>query len=246
MARWIIGATLGSTNREKSVYLVNTLFLSIRGIIMRSVLNLLFPRKCVLCQAILKWNEANICRSCGKDHTPRPKGKKKLRYIDDWYGLWHYQGKVRESIHRYKFSGRQNYAQSYAALLADQLQADPSWDVITYVPISRRRYKSRGYDQGRLLAEGLGRELKIKAMPLIKKIAETETQSRLQGEAQRRANVIGVYRCVHIEQIRGKHILLVDDVLTSGATACECAKELKMTGASSVFLATVAASPALK
>lgn len=213
---------------------------------MGSILNLLFPRKCVLCQKLLSREESAICPECDKEHPFRSPGKTKLRFIDSWYTLWNYREDVRESIHRYKFSGRQNYAGCYGQLLARNLPDDAEWDVITWVPVSRRRSASRGYDQGKLLAQALSRELEIPERKLLWKIRNTVPQSSLQGEASRRANIIGAYICKNESEVSGKRILIVDDVLTTGATACECAKVLRIAGAESVSLATVAAAARIK
>ncbi len=213
---------------------------------MKSILDLLYPRKCVLCQKLLTWDEEAICPICAAEYQPRPVGKTKLRFIDGWYSLWRYQDQVRESIHRFKFSGRQNYGKIYARLLATQLLEKGTWDIVTGVPISRSRYKSRGYDQGRLLAQGLASELGIPEIQLLRKILDAKPQSTIHGEAHRRANVLGAYVVRNEKSLKGKRILLVDDVLTTGSTASECARTLKTAGADTVYLVTVAVASGMK
>lgn len=210
--------------------------------------NLLFPRKCVLCQKVLSRHEESLCDACCAEMQPRPMGKQKLKYIARWYALWEYQDKVPESIHRFKFGTRQSYAAEYAKLLADELDAleFPEPDLISWVPISKHRRRSRGYDQAQLLAKSLSDEVDIPWAKTLVKTVDNPPQSTIRGDAQRRANVLGAYRAADAEQVQNKKILLVDDVLTTGATAGECARVLLTAGAKEVSLVTVAAVPRMK
>lgn len=211
-------------------------------------LNLLYPRKCVLCQRILSRNEESLCHTCRSQIQPRPMGKHKLPHIARWYALWEYQEPVPESIHRFKFRMRQSYAQEYAKLLAEELEAldFPEPDMISWVPISKKRRSSRGYDQAQLLAKSLSEEVDIPWVRTLHKIVNNPPQSTIRGDAQRRANVLGAYRVADADQIKDKKILLLDDVLTTGATAGECARMLLTAGAKEVALVTVAAVPRMK
>ena len=92
-----------------------------------------------------------------------------------------------------------------------------------------------------LLAQAVGKELGMDPVSTLRKIRNNRPQSRIHGQAQRRANVLGVYRTVCPEQLEGKRILLLDDIVTTGATAGECARVLLTAGAKEVhcgFLAT--------
>ncbi len=211
-------------------------------------LNLLFPRKCVLCQRILSREEDSLCHTCRVEIQPRPMGKQKLPHIARWYALWEYQDQVPESIHRFKFRMRQSYAGEYAKLLADQLEdlEFPEPDMISWVPISKKRRRSRGYDQARLLSKSIAEEVDIPWVRALDKIVDNPPQSTIRGDAQRRANVLGAYRVVDAELVRDKKILLIDDVLTTGSTAGECARVLLTAGAKEVSLVTVAAVPRMK
>ncbi|MBR4864596.1 MAG: ComF family protein [Oscillospiraceae bacterium] len=113
-------------------------------------------------------------------------------------------------------------------------------DVITWAPVSFLRRFNRGYDQAELIAVALGKELGIPVKRLLKKQRHTRAQSTLNGASERKANIQGAYRAINIADIPGKNILLVDDVLTTGATSNECARILKTAGAESICLATVA------
>jgi ComF family protein len=119
-------------------------------------------------------------------------------------------------------------------------QSQPDgFDVLTWIPVSRLRRIRRGYDQVELLAKAVGRELGIQPVPLLKKVRHNRPQSGLKDAAARRANVLGVYEA--LPGAEGKHILLVDDIVTSGATLLECARTLQEAGAASVRCVAVAA-----
>ena len=208
------------------------------------ILSLLFPRKCVLCRSLLEKTETDLCRKCRLDAPEYGRTKEKLQFLDSFTAVWYYEENVRGSILRYKFYGARSYAPAYARLLAMKLlQSElPEFDLVTWVPISRLRRFRRGYDQGELLARALSRELDVCCLPALKKIRHNQRQSGIVGQAERRANVLGVYRAMNPDRIRGKRILLLDDVLTTGATAGECARTLLTAGAREVHCAVIAAA----
>jgi len=205
---------------------------------------LLYPPKCVLCGKLLNREETDLCHSCRCDTTDFPDSNLKLPYLAHWTALWYYEGTVRGSILRFKFHGRRSYAQTYGRLLAMKLLSkDTSFDILTWVPISRLRRWRRGYDQVQLIAEAVGKELGITPLPTLTKIRHNRPQSRLGNAARRRANVLGAYRAAISEPINGKRVLLLDDIITTGATAGECARILLTAGAKEVSCAAVAAAP---
>ena len=206
--------------------------------------NWLFPEKCVLCGRILEKNEMDLCHKCRIEAPECGISRTKYPFLDSWTALWHYQDKVRRSILRYKFYGRRNYAAAYARMLGVKLLKEEraEFDLITWVPISAKRLKKRGFDQGQLLAENLGEELKIPVTPLLKKIRDNPPQSGIVGHAHRKANVLGAYIMTDSQTLKGKRILLLDDILTTGATAGECARVLLTAGAEEVHLAVIAAA----
>ena len=156
--------------------------------------------------------------------------------------MWYYKDNVRSSILRYKFGGKRHYAAAYARLLAIKLQTEglDDFDVLTWVPISPLRYLKRGYDQVRLLADALGQELNVEPVQTLKKIRNTPPQSGIPDASRRRANVLGAYKAVNTTVFAGKRVLLLDDILTTGATASECTRVLLTAGASEVNLAVLA------
>ena len=207
-------------------------------------LELIFPSRCVLCGKCLKRGEMDLCEDCRKNILNCCPGRRRLQFLDSWTAVWYYEGNVRRSLLRYKFSGRRGYAQSYGRLLAMKLLREypEGFDLITWVPISSLRKLRRGYDQVELLAKAVGAELGIKPRRLLKKHRHNPPQSGISGMAQRRANVLGVYRVADAEIIKGKRILLLDDIITTGATAGECARVLLTAGAEEVHCAAIAAA----
>ena len=204
----------------------------------------LFPDKCILCGRILDKQEMDLCHHC-RIHAPEcPVLHSKYPYLNNWLALWYYEDEVRRSLLRYKFYGKRSYANGYARLLGMKLLREDraDFDVMTWIPISEKRRRKRGFDQVELLAQHLGVELGIKPQPLLKKIRDNPAQSGIVGQAERRANVLGVYQVVDPEAVRGKRVLLLDDIVTTGATAGECARVLLTAGAKEVHFAVIAAA----
>lgn len=116
------------------------------------------------------------------------------------------------------------------------------YDLVTWVPLSRRRLRERGYDQARLLARSTARELGLPLTPTLHKQRNTQPQSGTGDAAKRRANIAGAYRMKQGADVTGKRVLLMDDIVTTGATLSECARVLGKAGAEQVVCATVARS----
>lgn len=208
------------------------------------LMELLFPPKCVLCRKLLKSGEIDLCRECRAD-APEYAGKKiNIRFLDSFAAVWYYEGNVRRSLLRFKFYNARSYGVSYGRILAMRLQREypDGFDMLTWVPVSRLRKLRRGYDQVELLAKAVGRELGLSPVPTLKKIRNNRPQSRLKDPAARRANVLGAYRLLEGAAVKGKRVLLLDDILTTGATAGECARVLLSAGAKEVHCAAVAAA----
>lgn len=204
---------------------------------------LLFPRKCVLCGQLLEKNETDICHTCLRENESWKNGKEKISFVASCTVLWYYKGNIRNSLLRFKFSGRRSYAGAYARQLALKLsQQEELPDLITWVPIHPSKLRRRGYDQVELIARELSRELGVEAVCTVRKIRKNRTQSTLSGTAERKANVLGVYSPVHQDWFYGKKILLLDDIITTGATMSECARVLMTFGAARVDAAAVAAA----
>ena len=213
-----------------------------RGI--SALLDLLYPPKCPFCQQVLERGEEGLCRRCQRE-LPWITGEVKEQTVEFCAAclspLW-YRDKAAEGVRRYKFRGKSLYAGLFGTLMAqcvhDRL-SEPV-DLVTWVPLSEKRLRERGYDQSRLLAERVAEELELPAARTLEKWHDTPAQSLIDDPSARRANVRGVYRPAEDCSVEGKHILLVDDVTTSGATLSECAACLRAAGAAAVTALTLA------
>ncbi|HEX7049626.1 MAG TPA: ComF family protein [Longimicrobiales bacterium] len=148
-------------------------------------------------------------------------------------------------VHRLKYHGWR----ALAGFMAERMAAlELPWDVreeaalVVPVPTTRTRLRERGYNQAGLLAEALAQRTGREARPLLERTGARTTQTALQPAA-RGANVAGAFRIAGTEaarEVRGAHLLLVDDVLTTGATAAECTRTLVSAGARCVSVITFA------
>lgn len=207
-------------------------------------LDLLFPPKCPFCQTVLEEPGDPVCPACQKS-LPWLMGRAGERKVDFTRGCCSplaYGGAVREAVHRYKFSGVRAYARPFGLLMAQCVQDRPEIipDVVTWAPLSRKRRRERGYDQGELLARAMAERLKLPAAATLVKARHTRPQSGLDSAEARRANALGAYALLPGVDAAGKRVLLADDVVTSGATLSECARTLLEAGAAEVWCVTLA------
>lgn len=207
------------------------------------LLDLLYPPRCTFCRRLLRCDETDVCAKC-RGRLPTIEGAfKRGRYFTQCVSVYAYKDDVAESLKRYKFGGMRVYAGSYARLLAMVLLRERvECDVLTWTPISAKRKRERGYDQAKLLAEAVARELGVDCLQTLEKVRNNPAQSSMKDAEARRANVIGAYRAVMPERFAGKRVLLIDDIITTGATLSECSFVLLNAGAAEVQCATVAAT----
>lgn len=205
------------------------------------ILRLLFPPKCILCRTILQNDETDICHECRKEAPECVKIKNHIPFVAGWTAVWYYKDNVRNSIVRYKFRNARSYAQAYGRQLALRIsQQNWEYDAITWVPVSRLRKFKRGYDQVELIAKATANELGVPVMKTLKKIRHNPAQSGLQDVSRRKANVLGVYSVPNPLLIQGASLLLLDDVITTGATCSECARMLLTYGAKEIYCGAIA------
>ena len=206
-------------------------------------LDLLYPPKCVFCRKLLPEGQQDVCDDC-RIWLPNTSGEiKHISFCKGAYSLYYYEDDVPGSVRRFKFSGKSGYGRSYGRLLAQEiLRQKIPYDLITFVPVSAKRRFARGYDQCRLMGKTVGRELSAPVHRCLVKHRDNPAQSGLKDSSQRAANVRGVYRSYKPERFSGKKILLIDDVLTTGATVSECCNVLMLAGASEVRCLTLAAA----
>jgi len=222
------------------------------------LLALLFPPQCVRCGAPLD-SLGVLCPTCERE-LPELSGPRCLRcgealadpsidlclrcgtserFVDRFFALGPYDGPWGELVRTLKFEREPAVGRFLARRMADWLRAHDlvdAFDWITYVPMSRRDRRARGFNQARLLAGGIGLRLHRPVVRALTKVRKTVPQSRLSA-ADRRANLRGAFRPVRYGNGR---VLLVDDIGTTGSTVEACARALKRGGYATVVVLTVA------
>lgn len=215
------------------------------------VVDLFFPPRCICCGEIVPINKTCNCMS-ELEKLRLPKGKLNLslnhqlhKYIQDAAAVYHYEGAVKKAIHRFKFEDKDYIARFLGeelALKANECYREQEIDFVVPVPLSKQRLRKRGYNQSLLLANFVALQLAIKCKNnVLFKIVENKEQSRL-DKKDRKKNVKGVYTAKNRECIIGKYVLLVDDIITTGATVDECAQILLHAGASKVSVLCIAST----
>jgi ComF family protein len=215
------------------------------------LLDLLYPRECGACDGPIEGEGAGFCGACdaglewiGPPACPRcgaacpgPRcgecAGKEFAFAGA-VALGRYEGKLREAVLRLKFRGERHLADAFGRRLAARLAKRA--DAVAPVPMSRWKLLARTYNAAELVAERLARHAGLPlARGALRKVRRTRPQSELSLE-ERLVNPRGAYRA---RRVRGV-VLLVDDVLTTGATANACTEALRAAGASEVHLAVVA------
>jgi competence protein ComFC len=220
--------------------------------VLASLLDALFPRRCAGCGSG-PWPFCRRCRAglvvlgeprCERCGAPSPRPVSRCRdcpplSIAIARAPFGFEGPVRRAVHRLKFGGWQAVAEALAEAMARTWSGE-TWpaDVVTWVPLSRERLAVRGYDQARGLVRAVAPRIGISAEPLVRRVGDPGPQARRGGLARREA-MRGVF--APAMDVSGR-VLLVDDVLTTGATAGACADALLAGGASSVGVLTAARS----
>jgi ComF family protein len=151
-----------------------------------------------------------------------------------------YAGPLRDALHALKFSGKRALAGPLSALVLEQCGAllGPHVDALVPVPLARARERERGFNQAALLAAHLAAASGLPSKPAwLSRARGTRPQTELTAGA-RRANVTGAF--VTSRRVSGAHVVLVDDIVTTGATAAECARTLRAAGARTVGVLAVA------
>jgi ComF family protein len=154
-----------------------------------------------------------------------------------------YRGPVREAIHAFKFRGKRALARPLGDLVLEQAGDAllPDVAALVPVPLTRARRAERGFNQAALLAERVARGCGLRVEPgWLRRVRATAPQSDLSA-AEREANVRGAFLAA--PAVAGRHVVIVDDVFTTGATMRECARALRAAGARRVGVLTVARVP---
>ena len=207
-------------------------------------LELFFPPHCIFCEKVIAPG-TKVCKACADAILPIH-SIRRMNLPDSGQNipcivLYPYEDLVRDSIIRFKFYGEKKNADFYADHLAELIakqSKSATFDLVTAVPISTQRQKMRGYNQSELIARKVAGRLKLSFAQCLTKVQDNPEQHRL-SRAERIQNVKGVYRA-HEQIVANKNILLIDDIVTTGSTLCECACTLRKEGARTVVCAAVA------
>ncbi len=211
--------------------------------IFSGLLDLIYPPRCAFCRKVLKSGESGMCaKCCNTVSRTRNGGAQSGEFFSSCVSPLYYENEVRDAILRFKFNDATAYAPLFGEFMADCIEENLKgrYDIITWVPLSSKRLKKRGYDQAMLLAMSAALKLDDVAVELLVKHTEVPAQSGVGSAEKRRANISGVYAVTDEELVRGKRILLIDDIITTGSTLSECAKTLKYSGAKEVVCCTLA------
>lgn len=227
------------------------------------LLDLCLPRSCAGCQRMDNRPQSSWCGTCW-DLIPRvasplcPKCGRPFRdspdspdhlcgecvestyYFDSARSAVSHEGVVRTRIHQFKFEGQTEWVPPLVELLEIACAGLPAPDLVLPVPLHLKRLKERGFNQSGLLAGELARKLHVPvSFNLIVRKNRTQPQTRL-NRKERLKNVKGAFELAEAQRVRGRRILLIDDVFTTGTTLSECARTLKKKGgASEVHAVTV-------
>lgn len=214
-------------------------------------MGILFVRKCVLCCGVLPAEDgsrAMICAACADElcrdyrctapiHVPGADGAAAALY---------YTGKVKQAMQRFKFHHKQHYADWFAAqalpLLAEHLE-DWKPDLITYMPIGFLRLHKRGYNQAELLAKAIAAPFSLPCRATMRKRPFTPTQSEQKDFAARQENAARALLPIKNMDLSGQSVVLVDDIITTGAMAAAAADLLRKMGAARVYVLAPARTP---
>lgn len=211
------------------------------------ILSFLFPSPCAVCQKPAGRNRF-VCTACEKSFSllrpaavcktclaPVPADAevcgrclKNNPAYDRLVACASYQGNLRTSLHRYKFGGRSDLHTSFAMMMCAQLLSFgcTNFDVVVPTPLSKERLRERGFNQAELIAKDIAKQFHSPCVSnALKKCRDTERQSELDMH-QRDRNVRGAFALSSPDAVRGKKVLLVDDIFTTGATMREAAKTL--------------------
>ena len=200
------------------------------------IVNLFYPRKCVFCRKLLRRHDVHICVNCHAQLPIYMGDVGNNAYITQIYPVMYYENLIRQSLLRFKFGGQAQYGKCYGVWMAAKVKAksETPFDYVCWVPISKKRRRERSYDQGYLLAKEVAEQLQVPLLHALVKIRNNTKQSTVGSYDARKANVLGVYKGINVEKLKEKRLLLVDDIMTTGATCSEAARVLLSEGAKEV------------
>ena len=212
-----------------------------------SIISLLFPTRelCYLCKDKSPYLTAFVCSECSErlEFVYREVDISS-QYIKRTFFALSYNSYLRELIHDFKFNGKSYMYKPFAEIMIEAIKrTDINYiDLIMYIPIHRRKEAIRGYNQSELLAKYISQKLQIQlSKGNLRKTTWTKEQNTL-NRVQRLINLKNSFSISNTEEIQGKRILLIDDLITTGATFNECSKLLIESGAREVIALALTSS----
>lgn len=220
-----------------------------------SIVDLIYPRVCAACGKPLLKDETTVCLKCryllqptGYERNPENPlaqgfyGRVRLHAVTACY-FFAKHGKVQHIIHQLKYKGNREAGIFLGQQLGEAIKDAPLFQGIDYlvpVPLHPKREKKRGYNQSLMIAQGIAEVTGIAiGNDFLVRTVNTATQTRKTKE-ERYQNVKDIFQLQHGELLEGKHILLIDDVLTTGATLESCAHQFENIPGITISIATAA------
>ena len=208
-------------------------------------MNLFYPQVCGVCG---KLEPEALCRKCEIRLQKIAQCEvndfsKKLRYFNELFYIFQYEGEIRNILIKYKFNDKPYIYKTFAYFLKNYKKICvqiKKYDIIVPVPISKKRFNERGYNQSAIFAREIAKNLNITYNEkILIKIKDNIAQSLLEGQ-DREQNVKNVYKVINSEKLKNKKVLLVDDIYTTGSTVNECSRVLLLNGAQNIGIFTIA------
>ncbi len=199
---------------------------------------------CDECMAKLPFNDKSICGNCGRATAYSTEYcdycKNRQTSVDFSRSAFEYADAVKNLVRRFKYDGEKYLAEFFVEMLKPVFLKHIGYaDAIVFVPSTKRKIRQRGYNQGEILAKEFSSFCKIPVVKVLEKVKETESQVGLNLK-ERMKNLKGSFKVTERSQVKGKRILLIDDVLTTGSTVETVAEQLKKAGAREIIVLTVA------
>lgn len=207
----------------------------------RHIISFFYPERCPFCNDLIDAEDI-ACDKCLKhlveNRRPIVRGAGGFRCISSFA----YEGSVRRMLIRIKFRDRVQHIRQVAVFLSEDIRRCYDWivfDLITAVPMHPKDQHERGFNQCVLLAQELSKLLDIPYQPTLEKIKRTRKQHHLKF-VERRKNLAGAFRIIDKDSVRGKRILIVDDIVTTGNTLGACCKVLTRAKPELICCSTIA------
>lgn len=208
------------------------------------IIDFLFPRSCVICGKRLTTQEHYLCLPCymhlprTQYHTVEHNDMERLFWgyadrlpIGQAVSFFHYNDSTKRILMQLKYQKNPHIGEYLAGRFVQELQADSTAffdgiDIIIPIPLHWIRRLGRSYNQSEHIAQGISKATGIPvSTKVVRRVVNNKSQT-LMKKHERRDNVSNIFRLIHPEHITGKHILIVDDVTTTGSTVASCAQEL--------------------